>query len=389
MGSRARAKTLRSAARMAEGDPGEGAEDPPGTSGRIGGADDDSGGAGAGSRDDGSSGAPGAKVVKTGRITSTSRIEFVEEKVGEKGAKAGADDASGSGDEQDAEVGGEGQQQDVVEEEDVVEVDEGGFKVQDAIVSQVKTSRAPSVRPCRHYIDVEFTEPTEVNFLSFRNHYTAFCTVKMKVWMIDTWITLVEGEKLMANLHNEHDAQNHYILRIQSAEHDTTRIHCIRIYLSQPSPMWLHVNFTLKELTVYRSETAQEVWQYVSDKGHAVVVGGLNGVRIGGAPNGGTAEIENGGDGGGYHELDALPFNHSEDYNQVDEGEDDEDDEAGTEEEEEGGIEDELVIDEDLHRRLCKYLNIASDELDFDKERAGFGSLEPRSRTTTVRLSPP
>ena len=51
--------------------------------------------------------------------------------------------------------------------------------------------------------------------------------------------------------------------------------------------------------------------------------------------------------------------------------------------------EDELVIDEDLHRRLCKYLNIASDELDFDKERAGFGSLEPRSRTTTVRLSPP
>ena len=48
------------------------------------------------------------------------------------------------------------------------------------------------------------------------------------------------------------------------------------------------------------------------------------------------------------------------------------------------------MIDEDLHRRLCKYLNIATDELEFEKERAAAafsGANGTRDRTTTVRLA--
>ena len=45
----------------------------------------------------------------------------------------------------------------------------------------------------------------------------------MKVWMIDTWIPLLENKKLMNNLHFEHDAQDHYIIGLDNPLYDTTR----------------------------------------------------------------------------------------------------------------------------------------------------------------------
>ena len=64
--------------------------------------------------------------------------------------------------------GEEGEEDESSQETSEVESDHQGFKVLDALVSQLKTSQPPSVRPCKHYIDVEFTEPTEVNFISFK-----------------------------------------------------------------------------------------------------------------------------------------------------------------------------------------------------------------------------
>ena len=45
-----------------------------------------------------------------------------------------------------------------------------------------------------------------------------------------------------------------------------------------------------------------------------------------------------------------------------------------------------VAIDEDLHRRLCKYLNIATDDLEFEKEKHALEGGGRRDRTTTVRL---
>ena len=325
-------------------------------------------------------------------VRRTSKIEFIEANDDEVESES-SDDDDGSGSGSGSGSGEEGSG----EESDQGGGDDEGFKVLEAIVSKIKSG---AVRPCKHYVDVEFTEPTDVRFLSFKNHYAAFCTIKMKVWMIDTWITLVEEEKLMRNLHIEHDAQDLYILRTVNPLHDTSRVQCLRIYLSQPSPLWLHVQFCVRDLTFYRAETAEEVWMYIQQRAWAEAGGAGNGDGSGahangGGPRGCTTIAING--NGAYrvdpkpapHDLDAVSYNGSEDYNES-HGEEESTDEASgdadEDDDEEDELEDDLIIDEDLHRRLCKYLNIATDDLEFEKEKHALEGGGRRDRTTTVRL---
>ena len=94
----------------------------------------------------------------------------------------------------------------------------------------------------RYYLDAQFSEPKVVDFVAFRNHYTAFVTVKLKPWLSDTWITCNQGVSLMADLHFEEDAQDYHVIALPK-EHPAVvsagGLGSIRLYISQPSPRWL------------------------------------------------------------------------------------------------------------------------------------------------------
>ena len=161
----------------------------------------------------------------------------------------------------------------------------------------------------------------------------------------------------------------------------------MRLYLCQPSPLWIHVRFMLKNLIFYRAETVEEVWQYAEQQNLDAL--GKDALLYKGSRTkfnckyASTSSAEDNGNFlGPRHELDALCYDGKDDYNG--DREEEVEEEEGVENDEEM-FENDLVIDEDLHRRLCKYLNISTTELEFENEKASLGT-QSRDRTTSVRL---
>ncbi len=105
-------------------------------------------------------------AARTGRRES--KIIIIDSEGDENGSENGA---VGDGIIPAGEDGEEEEQEGSGSELESESSDHEGFKVLDAIVSHVKSSTLPPghvPQPCKHYIDVEFTEPTQVNFASFK-----------------------------------------------------------------------------------------------------------------------------------------------------------------------------------------------------------------------------
>ncbi len=147
---------------------------------------------------------------------------------------------------------------------------------------------------------------------------------------------------------------------VATNELETGRIQCMRLYLSQPSPLWIHVKVQLKRLAFYRAATADEVWAYIEEESRRAEAlarevrrsqassshGGGSGSAAGNGAGLGEGEGGSPGAGAGgngrlgveckvesmdaagaraHHPLDALSNSGSEDYNV-----DGNDDETGT-----------------------------------------------------------
>eukprot|EP00900_Chrysochromulina_parva_P015365 jgi/Chrpa1/2382/Chrysochromulina_OHIO_Genome00009350-RA len=131
-------------------------------------------------------------------------------------------------------------------------------------------SEAPGGGPRQHLIDVAFPgAPVAVDYISFRNFYTAAITVSHTGVRAEddplqpmhakgrppSWQVAVPRVTLMANPHCEDDAQRYHELAHAlhfAKDFDHRRVTRLRICCIQPSPSWRE--YGLKQLRFYSLE---------------------------------------------------------------------------------------------------------------------------------------
>ena len=157
----------------------------------------------------------------------------------------------------------------------------------------------------------------------------------------------------------------------------------------------MHVHFAIKDLTFFRSESAIEVNEYIRHRERESIAERLQGQASTSGEERNEAPANKGNGRETPHALDAVSYDGSgglSDENSDEESTEYEDEDSSESDEEEEGEEgifnNELVIDEDLHKRLCKYLNIATDELEIEKNKTEFTNRGNKEMTVSVRLSP-
>jgi hypothetical protein len=124
--------------------------------------------------------------------------------------------------------------------------------------------------PHQAFIDVHFPEaPVDLQWITFENYYSASISILHSPQPAPTpaggsssdssatrWVPVVDNLPLMANPHCEDDAQAwHEIHASQfSREFDAARTMFLRIFLSQPSPLWRE--HTLRKIAFYMASSA-------------------------------------------------------------------------------------------------------------------------------------
>ncbi len=132
-------------------------------------------------------------------------------------------------------------------------------------------SEAPGGGPRQHLIDVTFpAAPVTVDYISFRNFYTAAITVSHTGLRAESdpmqslhakgrppsWQVMVPRIALMADPHSEDDAQRYHELTQAchfAKDFDHRRVTRLRICCIQPSPSWRE--YGLKQLRFYSLES--------------------------------------------------------------------------------------------------------------------------------------
>eukprot|EP00976_Prorocentrum_cordatum_P100783 1192370-Prorocentrum_minimum.AAC.2 len=109
--------------------------------------------------------------------------------------------------------------------------------------------------PCRHYIDISLDKRSRVQLLAFRNFYVASITVKVKTYtdsdgVSQDWTPVLTDFVLMNDPHYEDDAQMDHVVNLVGLD-PSIYVYKLRVYMMQPSPVWLGKKFHLQHLTCY------------------------------------------------------------------------------------------------------------------------------------------
>lgn len=159
------------------------------------------------------------------------------------------------------------------------------------------TSTSTALEKGNHVV-AAVTKKTRPQYLSFRNFYVAWITIKARVPKVDNgWVTLVERHGLMRDVHYEMDATDSHTIDLaagaawvrrhqhekeaehqevngnttKEGEHDTVHeekdnessgnasgesvaaLTALRIYMYQPSPRWSNTAYTLTDIQLFDS----------------------------------------------------------------------------------------------------------------------------------------
>ncbi|XP_075688125.1 nicolin-1 [Rhinoderma darwinii] len=118
---------------------------------------------------------------------------------------------------------------------------------------QVGDGKSELGRPGVNVIEVAFpgSQAVDVREISFKNHYTAYLTVRIRQRRKNktaTWRTCVRNLRLMPNPHVEEGSQEYVSLYRPQMLCEADNVTSVRFILRQPSPVWR--SFTLEELQI-------------------------------------------------------------------------------------------------------------------------------------------
>mmetsp|Transcript_29853 Transcript_29853/g.65263 ORF Transcript_29853/g.65263 Transcript_29853/m.65263 type:complete len:245 (-) Transcript_29853:190-924(-) len=129
--------------------------------------------------------------------------------------------------------------------------------------------------PCRHFIDIRLDRRSRVQLLAFRNFYVAAITVKVKTYtdsdgVSQDWTPVLTDFMLMNDPHYEDDAQMDHVVNLVGLD-PTLYVSKLRVYMMQPSPVWLSKNFHLQHLTCYACGDATLIHNQLARAGNQPV----------------------------------------------------------------------------------------------------------------------
>ncbi|KAK2821512.1 hypothetical protein Q7C36_020855 [Tachysurus vachellii] len=129
--------------------------------------------------------------------------------------------------------------------------------VKSPVALQLGDVVSDSVRPGVYITDVVFTEPVNIQEISFKNFYTAYLTVRVlkNVEGSDEspvkWFTCVRNYCLMSNPHTESGSQDYFSIYRQQMTTEPDKVITVRLILRQPSSVWL--SFNIQDIKIYSS----------------------------------------------------------------------------------------------------------------------------------------
>jgi hypothetical protein len=111
--------------------------------------------------------------------------------------------------------------------------------------------------PCKRFVDLFLPRgapPAVVRFLAFRNHYAHAVTVRARD-AHGTWRDVLRDTRLMADPHYEDDATQIAVLELpnEGVSLDGRDESAVRVYFSNPSPRWAHVEVGASHFAAYES----------------------------------------------------------------------------------------------------------------------------------------
>ena len=111
--------------------------------------------------------------------------------------------------------------------------------------------------PGKRFVDLLLPRgapPAVVRFLAFRNHYAHAVTVRARD-AHGTWRDVLRDTRLMADPHYEDDATQIAVLELpnEGVSLDGRDESAVRVYFSNPSPRWAHVEVGASHFAAYES----------------------------------------------------------------------------------------------------------------------------------------
>jgi len=111
--------------------------------------------------------------------------------------------------------------------------------------------------PCKRFVDLFLPRgapPAVVRFLAFRNHYAHAVTIRARD-AHGTWRDVLRDTRLMADPHYEDDATQIAVLELpnEGVSLDGRDESAVRVYFSNPSPRWAHVEVGASHFAAYES----------------------------------------------------------------------------------------------------------------------------------------
>ena len=109
--------------------------------------------------------------------------------------------------------------------------------------------------PCKRFVDLvppRGAPPAVVRFLAFRNHYAHAVTVRARD-ANGVWRDVLRDTRLMADPHYEVDATQIAVLELpgEGVSLDGQSTSALRVYFSNPSPRWAHVEVGASHFAAY------------------------------------------------------------------------------------------------------------------------------------------
>ena len=123
------------------------------------------------------------------------------------------------------------------------------------VASQLRRSQPSG--PCVRFVDLALPRgapPAVVRFLAFRNHYAHAVTVRARD-ANGVWRDVLRDTRLMADPHYEVDATQIAVLELpgEGVSLDGRDESAVRVYFSNPSPRWAHVEVGASHFAAYES----------------------------------------------------------------------------------------------------------------------------------------
>ena len=134
-----------------------------------------------------------------------------------------------------------------------------GFTV-DSKGNKLTTNKVVKVRPKCLFFDVTFHQPSSINYITFRNHYTSTVSIR---WissdnetisgpdLLESWNVCLFDHPLMPNCHCEQGSQDDVILGPNDFCSTLQNVTRLRVILKQPSFHWKEYN--IHNFTCYSS----------------------------------------------------------------------------------------------------------------------------------------